>query len=221
MTKVTTAQAIDAKPGAFVDPIDLLVPPPRSPRRAALRVLAVAVLVTVAAVLWDTGLVRPRIGLGSASASWVQAGPGSDPGVTFVLRNDGSVPFRLEEVDARAPGLGRPRLAVSLLRPDGTSARGAGGLPVVGGGDQIRVVLTFLSWNCDRIENYGSTTVPVHARGPLGLNATTSLDPGFHFDPPGVATIDSQSDPDEIGWAAAITWTACHPGSPAPHGFIP
>jgi hypothetical protein len=220
MTKVTTAQVVDTQPGAPVDPIDLLVPPPRGPRRAVLTVLGVVVLVTVAAVLWNTGLVRPRIGLVSASASWVQAGPGSDPGVTFVLRNDGSVPFHLEGVDARAPGLGRPRVAVSLLQADGTPARSDGGSPVVGGGLQIRVVLTFRSWDCDRIENYGSATLPVHARGPLGLNATTSLDPGFHFDPPGVDSIDGPSDPNEIGWAAALTWTACHPGSPAPHGFI-
>jgi hypothetical protein len=175
--------------------------------------IAVSVVVTVAVVwVWNTGLVRSRLGLVSEVSS-AEAGPGTEPELTFIVRDLGSVPLYLDAVDARAPGLGPSTVRFALESPRGDLGPRVGGPVRVGGGGDVVVSMTFASWDCGRIDAYGSDTVPIHMHGPLGLHGTVSLVPGVHFDRPHSEVIIGSPDADEVGWAAGITWSACHGGS--------
>ena len=174
-------------------------------------VLLVAVTVAVVWV-WNAGLVRPRLGLVSGVSS-TEAGRSTTPELTFTVRNVGSVPLYLDAVDAGAPGLDRATVRFAVGSPNGVLGPRVGRSVRVGGGGDVEVSMTFASWDCGQIDADGSDSVPIHMHGPLGIHDTVSLLPGVHFDRPDSAVIIGLPDPNEIGWAAGITWSACHGGS--------
>jgi len=220
MTHMTSTQVPDTSMSFDVDPIDLLVPRPRSLRRS-LALLGIPVFIIIAVALSaTTGLIRPKLGL-DFNASYTAAGATSRPALSFNVRNDGSFPLTIVSVDARQPGLEDPRVAMSVIDVDGTDRPvGSGNVRVAGGGE-VHIAMTFTSWDCGRLNPRGSETDPIHISGPLGLQTTQSLVPGFHFDPPNTSVLIGIPDPNEIGWAAGITWTACHQGSSAPNSATP
>jgi hypothetical protein len=81
--------------------------------------------------------------------------------------------------------------------------------------------MIFGTWNCRAIEPHGTDTVPVHLSGLFRVNATVSVVAGFHFDPPTAGVLIGSVDRNEIGWAAGITWTSCHPRSGPPNSAGP
>ena len=220
MTNMTWTQVPDSPVSFDVDPIDLLVPRPR-PLRRSLALLGIPVFIIIAVVLSaTTGLIRPKLDL-DFNASYTAAGATSRPALSFNVRNDGSFPLTIVSVDARQPGLEGPRVTISVIDVDGTDQPvGSGNVRVAGGGE-VHIAMTFTSWDCGRLNPRGSETVPIHTSGPLGLQTTQSVVPGLHFDPPSSGVLIGIPDPNEIGWAAGITWTACHHGSSAPNSATP
>jgi hypothetical protein len=198
--------------GTSHDPVDLLVPPARSRGRSLVLIGLLIVVGVAVVVVGNAGVLRPRLGLVSGVSS-TEAGGARPPELTFVVRNLGSVPLYLDGVDAQSPGLGRPTVRLAVESASGAPGRRVGGPVRVGGGGEVVVSMTFGSWNCGRIDADGSDSVPVHMHGPLGIHTTVSVLPGVHFDRPDSAVIIGSPDPDEIGWAAGITWRACHGGA--------
>lgn len=203
-----------------LDPIDLLVPPPRRLRRSlpltAITVLAVVVIVAIC----NTGLVRPKLGL-TPGASYTAAGSSTKPSLAFDVVNDGSFPVTLSGLDPRAPGLTNARVTIGPVG-DGGEVGPTDGFPLrMSSGEVAHITMTFDSWNCRTIELRGRTTVPIHLAGPLGLATTVAVVPGFHFDPPNAGVLIGTQDQNEIGWPAGITWTSCHPGSNPPNAATP
>jgi hypothetical protein len=220
MTNVALTQVSEATRSVDPDPIDLLVPPPRSFRRSLLVTVA-AVLVAVAVVFASTsGLVRPRLALGP-DASYTAAGPTSRPSVTFNVQNNGRFPLSIDGVDARMAGLSGAGVTIARFGAVGALGPRHGFPLTLTGGSEAHITLTFARWNCKAIESHGSNTVPIHVASPLGLDATVSVVPGFHFDPPDAGVLLGYPDANEIGWAAALTWTSCHPGSRPPNTGMP
>jgi hypothetical protein len=183
---------------------------------AGILVLA-AMAVTLSAT---TGLIRPKLGL-EYDDSYTAASATARPGLSFNVRNDGSFPLTIVSVDARQPGLEGPHVAISVVGENGTGPRVGSGNVRVASGSEVRITVTFTAWDCGRLVARGSETVPIHISGPLGLQTTQSVVPGFHFDPPSTGVVVGIPDPNEIGWAAGITWTACHQGSSAPNSATP
>jgi hypothetical protein len=205
-----------------LDPIDLLVPRPRPLGRSLVLSGLLVVVVIVVVLCATTGLIRPRLGL-EFNDSYTAASTTSRPSLGFNVRNNGSFPLTIVSVDARQPGLVDPRIAISHTNVSGES-RFIGSANVrVPRGSEVHIELTFAAWDCGRLISRGSETVPIHISGPLGLQTTQSLVPGLHFDPPStsVSMFNDRPDPNEIGWAAGITWTACHRGSSAPNSATP
>src|SRR6202035_2699244 len=100
-------------------------------------------------------LHRPKIRLvsASASASAVQASSTSRPALTFVVRNEGSVPLYVEGVDARASGLGPYTIAIVNYGPMGPAAHRLHGSVQIGGGGEVLVSMGYSSWNCRQIDS--------------------------------------------------------------------
>jgi hypothetical protein len=216
MTNVALTQAPETSWSVDLDPIDLLVPPPRSFRRSlVLTGMAVLVLLVVA-LTGSSGLLRPKLGL-APNASYTAAGPTSGPSLTFNVQNSGHVPFSMVGADARSAGLSGAGVSIAPLGAEGSSGATHGFPLTIQGGHEAHITMTFARWNCQKIEPHGSNTVPLHLSTLLGLNTTVSVVPGFHFDPPGAGVLIGSPDPNEIGWAAAITWTSCHPGQGPPN----
>ncbi len=221
MTNVARTQAPEAQWSVEPqpDPIDLLVPPPRTLRRSLVLMAITALVLVLVVAVANTGLVRPKLGL-VPNASYTAAGSTTLPSLAFDVRNDGSFPVSIVGVDARARGLGGARVGVARLGAGGTQA--AHGFPLrIAHGDVARITMTFATWNCRAIQLHGSDTVPLHLSGPLGVSTTVSLVPGFHFDPPDAGVLIGAPDENEIGWPAGITWTGCHPGSSDPNAATP
>ncbi len=214
-------QAPAPVPARPVDPVDLLVPPTRRLGSSVLR-FAVAVAVIISGtLLWDSGLLRPNLGVSPAGSGWSQAATTSRPEIAFTLRNGGRVPLSIEGVDARAPGLADPVVTLALTGGAVGDGRPGVGSVTVRSQGTVRITMRFGSWDCRQIRLHGSDTVPIHVRSPLGLDSTVSVLPGLHFDPPGTPVVTvGMADANQIGWAAAITSKACHPGSgPVGAGF--
>lgn len=213
MPEMTSIQARTAIPAPFSDPVDLLVPPPRKFGRSVLRVVVTVAIIAAGGFLWESGLLRPNLGLDPSRAEWIQASATTKPTLVFIVRNGGRVPLSIEGVDARAPGLSDPTITFA---PYGTGV-GPGhprkGPVSLSPNREMQIMMSFGTWDCRHVALHGSGTVPIHVRSPLGINATMAVVPGMHFDPPGTSVLVGQSDPNEIGWAAAVTWMACHPGS--------
>jgi hypothetical protein len=220
MTNVALTQVSEAPWSVGPDPIDLLVPPPRRFRRSLL--LTVAAVLAIVAVVFasSSGLVRPRLAL-DPNASYTAASPNSRPGAMFNVQNDGRFPLSIVGVDARMAGLTGATVTIARFGAEGELGTGHGFPLTLAGGREAHITLTFAHWNCQAIESHGSDTVPIHVTSPLGLNATVAVVPGFHFDPPDAGVLIGYPDADEIGWAAGITWTSCHPGSGPPNTAIP
>jgi hypothetical protein len=218
MTNVTLAQIPEAPWRVDLDPIDLLVPPPRSFRRSlVLTGLAVLVL-SVVAFTASSGLLRPKLGV-ALDASYTAAGPTTTPSLTFNVENNGYFSFSIVGVDARVAGLSGAKVSVAQLGAEGGATHG---FPVtIQAGHEAHLTMTFARWNCQGIRPLGGNTIPLHLTSLLGLNDTVSVVPGFHFDPPGAGVLIGSPDPNEIGWAAGITWTSCHPGSGSPNTGAP
>lgn len=212
MTLVQHPQAGIASP---LDTVDLLVPPPRPWWWAAVRAVVVVAVIAAALWIWASGLAVPKLGPdGQSGSSWSlgQASRTSGPQLVFMVRNNGSVPLTVDGVDARAPGLISPQVTVST---GGITVPAGRPVPLAPGAVLV-VGMHFASVDCRAIEVGGSDTVPFHLRSPLGVHTTTSLVPGLLFDRPGSPIQVGTVDPNRIGWAAGITWTACHPGSSTP-----
>jgi hypothetical protein len=220
MTNVAWTQAPEAPWSVHVDPIDLLVPPPRSFRLSLTLTVVTALVLAAVALTGSSGLVWPRLGL-TSDASYTAAGPTSSPSLTFNVQNNGHLPLSLVGVDARVPGLGDAKTTVAQLGAGGELGSGHGFPLTINGGQVAHITMTFATWHCQSIKRHGSTTVPLHLSHSLGLNATVSVVPGFHFDQPGAGVLIGSPDQNEIGWAAGITWTSCHPGSVAPNAANP
>ena len=221
MTNVALTQVPPETPWSVApDPVDLLVPPPRRFRRSLLLTVATALVVVVVVFVSSSGLVRPKLAL-SLDASYTAAGPTSRPTVTFTVRNNGRFPLSIVGVDTRVAGLSGARVTIAPFDALGELGPRHGFPLTLTGGHQAQITLTFASWNCRAIEPHGSDTVPIHVSSSLGLDATVSLVPGFHFDPPDAGVLMGYPDANEIGWAAGITWTGCHPGSRPPNSSIP
>lgn len=88
MTNVTWTQAPEA-PLVDVDPIDLLVPPPRRLRRSLFLAGITVLVIVVVIALSSTGLVRPKLGP-TSNASYRAASSSTTPNLAFNVRNDGS-----------------------------------------------------------------------------------------------------------------------------------
>jgi hypothetical protein len=174
----------------------------------------------VIAFTGSSRLLRPKLGLALGAASYTAAGPASRPSLTFNVQNNGHVPFSIVEVDGRATGLSGARVSVALVDAGGDLAPGHGSPLTVPGGRVAHITMTFATWNCRTIKPHGSNTVPIHLSNSLGLNATVSVVPGFHFDPPDAGVLIGSPDQNEIGWAAGITWTSFHPGGGPPNSGI-
>jgi hypothetical protein len=216
MTNMALTQASEAPWSVDLDPIDLLVPPPRGFRRS-LVLTGIAVLVLfVIALTGSSGLLRPKLGL-ALDASYTAAGPTSRPSLTFNVQNNGHFRLSIVGVDARAAGLSDVRVSVALFGAEGQLVPSHGVPLTIQGGREAHITMTFAKWNCQKIEPHGNNSVPIHLSNPLGLNATVSVLPGFHFDPPSAGVLIGSPDPNEIGWAAGITWTSCHTGSGPPN----
>jgi hypothetical protein len=220
MTNVALTQVSEAPWSEDPDPVDLLVPPPRRFRRSLL-LTAAAVLATVVVVFASTsGLVRPRLAL-APEASYTAAGPTTRPSVTFNVQNNGRFPLSIVGVDARMAGLSGAGVTIVRFGAEGELGPRHRFPLTLRGGSEAHITLTFARWSCQAIQSHGSDTVPVHVSSPLGLDATVSVVPGFHFDPPDAGVLLGYPDANEIGWAAGITWTSCHPGSRPPNTGIP
>jgi hypothetical protein len=166
MTNVTWTQAPEAPWSVDLDPIDLLVPPPRSFRRSLL-LAGVAVLVVVVVVaISSSGLVRPKLGL-TQDASYTAAGLTRRPSLTFNVQNEGRFPLSIGGVDARVAGLRGARVTIASLGPDGELGPSHGFPLTVQGGRVAHITMTFVTWNCREIEPHDSDTVPLHLSGPL------------------------------------------------------
>ena len=177
-------------------------------------------VIVVVVALSSTGLVVPKLGL-TSNASYRAASSSTTPNLAFNVRNDGSFPLTLSGVDTREPGLSDGTVTIATLGAGGERGL-AQGFPLrLGSGQSARVTMTFARWNCVAIEPHGNTTVPFHLSGPLGLDTTVSVVPGFHFDPPDAGVLIGAPDQNEIGWPAGITWTSCHPGSGPPNAATP
>jgi hypothetical protein len=220
MTNVTVTQAPYAPWSRDLDPIDLLVPPARSFRRALLLTLFTAIVLFAVAFAGGSGLLWPKLGLG-LDASYAAASSTTRPSMTFNLQNNGRLPLSIVGADARAPGLVGARVTVARLGTGG-AMESAHAFPLaIAGGHEVHITMTFARWRCSEIKLHGSDTVPIHLSDPLGLNTTVSVVPGYHFDPPSTGVLIGSSDPNEIGWAAGITWMSCHPGTGAPNMGVP
>ncbi len=193
MTNVASTQAPEALLSVDIDPIDLLVPPPRGIRRS-LPLTAIAVLVVVIVVaMCNAGLVRPKLGL-TPDASYTAAGSSTKPSLAFDIRNDGSFPFTLSGVDASASGLSDARVTIEPVGAGG-ELRTSYGFPLrMSKGDIAHITVSFAAWNCPTIELHGRTTIPIHLAGPLGVNTTVSVVPGFRFDPPDAGVLIGSPD---------------------------
>jgi hypothetical protein len=215
MTKTTWAQGgtLDATPA---DPVDLLVPPPRSMTRSVGLAIVVAVVVIGVVTILNVGVVRPRLGLDLSSSSFTQAGPTSRPGMTFIVRNNGRLPLTIDGLDARGPGLGAPIVTFASDEATGSVGRPLDGSINLSAGKEVRVTMAFASWNCRGTSLGASPTVRFHVRDPFGLHVTESLVPGHQF-----STFGTGLRERAIGWSAAITWTSCHPGKGVPYATIP
>jgi hypothetical protein len=199
-------------PVPFSDPIDVLVPPPRRFGSSVLRIVVTVVIVGVGIFLWESGLLRPNLGL-DLSGSETQASASTKPTLFFIVRNGGRVSLSIEGVDARAVGLSDSRISFIPYRAGvgpGNPVRGPVSLTANG---EVEIMMSFGSWDCRSIAIHGNDTVPIHVRSPLGVTSTVSVVPGFHFDPPGTPVLVGIPDANQIGWAAAITWETCHHGS--------
>lgn len=197
----------------FFDPIDVLVPPPRRFGSSVLRIVVTVVIVGVGILLLESGLLRPSLGLDRSGAGLSQASATTKPTLFFIVRNGGRVSLSIEGVDARAPGLSDSKISfVSYTAGVGLGNPVEGPVSLTANGE-VEIMMSFGSWDCRSIAIHGNDTVPIHVRSPLGINSTVSVVPGFHFDPPGTPVLVGIPDANQIGWAAAITWEACHHGS--------
>ena len=106
----------------------------------------VAMVTTATVFVWNTGFVRPKIRLVSASASAVQASSTTRPALTFVVRNEGSVPLYIEGVDARASGLEPDTISIANYGLRGPAAHPLHGSVRIGGGGEVLVAMTFTCW---------------------------------------------------------------------------
>jgi hypothetical protein len=220
MTNVAWTQAPEAPWSVDLNSIDLLVPPPRSFRRSLVLTAVTVVIVFGIVVVTSSGLLRPKLGL-EMNASYTAAGPTSRPNLAFNVRNNGRFALSIVGVDVRTAGLSDARVTIAPLNAGGELGPAHGFPLTVQGGGVAHITMTFATWNCQAIARHGSYTVPIHLSSPLGLSTTVSVVPGFHFDPPGTGVLIGWSDPNEIGWAAGITWTSCHRGSGPPNTAIP
>jgi hypothetical protein len=220
MTNVALTQAPEAPWSVHPDPVDLLVPPHRSFRRSLLLTGITVFAIVIVVFASSSGLVWPKLALG-LNASYTAASPTGPPSLTFNVRNNGRFPLSIVGVDAHVAGLGTARVTVAQFGAEGESGPIHGFPTTIKGGREAHITMTFATWNCQAIEPHGSNTVPVHLSGPLGLNTTVSVVPGFHFDPPNAGVLIGSPDPNEIGWAAGITWTSCHPGNGPPNTGSP
>lgn len=213
MPEMTSIQGQTTIPGPFSDPVDLLVPPPRKLGRSVLRIVVTVAIIAAGAFLWESGLLRPNLGLDPSRAELIQASATTKPTLVFFVRNGGRAPLSIDGVDARAPGLSRPTITFASYGT-GVGLGHPHKSPVsLSPNGEMQITMSFGTWDCRHVVLHGSSTVPIHVRSPLGINATVAVVPGMHFDPPGMPVLVGQSDPNEIGWAAAVTWKACHPGS--------
>jgi hypothetical protein len=221
MTNVALTQVPPETPWPIdPDQVDLLVPPPRRFRQSVLLTVATVLVVVVVVFVSGSGLVRPKLAL-DFDASYTAASPTSRPSVAFTVQNTGRFPLSIVGVDTRMAGLSGARVTIAQFGPEGELGPRHGFPLTLTGGGHAHITLTYASWKCQAIESHGSDTVPIHLSGPLGLNATVSVVPGFHFDPPDAGVLIGQPDANEIGWAAGITWMSCHPGSGHPNTAIP
>jgi hypothetical protein len=220
MTNVALTQVPETPWSVDPDPVDLLVPPPRSFRRSLLLTVAAVLVAVVVVFVSSSGLLRPKLAL-DLNASYTAAGPTSRPSVSFTVQNNGRFPLSIVGVDTHMAGLSGARVTIARFGAEGELGPRHGFPLTLTGGRQAHLTLTFASWNCRAIEPHGSDTIPIHVSSPLGLNTTVSVVPGFHFDPPGAGVLIGYPDANEIGWAAGITLTSCHPGSAPPNTGIP
>src|ERR1039458_3088523 len=87
MTIVLAAQAVPTEPS---DPVDLLVPRPRTRVRMLLIAMVVLAVLCAVAILAPSGLFTPRLGVGVAGGMmWTEAHGRSGPSLSFLVQNNG------------------------------------------------------------------------------------------------------------------------------------
>jgi len=192
-----------------VSDLDALVPPAHSLLHALVVAGAVATLLAGIGLLSPSGLVLPRLdtGIGGVyrSATTVRG-----VSLAVVVRNDGWLPATITSVDLAADGLGGGAYSFAHAGDGGTAAgrpwRTSATLPARGA---VVVELSYASYDCARIVARDDLTVMLWARGPLGATFAVPVQT-MHFDRPAAAAFWSGTDPDQIGWPAALTWSVCH-----------
>ena len=91
-------------------------------------------------------------------------------------------------------GLSDARVTIEPVGAGG-ELRTTDGFPLrMSKGDIAHITVSFAAWNCPTIELRGRTTIPIHLAGPLGVNTTVAVVPGFHFDPPNAGVLIGTQD---------------------------
>lgn len=197
------------------DPLDDIVPAPMGRRRAlrwgTVGAAAVLLLLFLLALLPQSGIARPNLAwAGTGGSSWSPApGDGYTFGLSFPIVNRGPFDATITGVDASAPGLSDAHAALR----SGLLAKHPARFPyTLHPGEQVTVTVTFRSANCRAIDDKGSKTIPVHARGPIGTTFAVPVTAMTFTRPTPPAYSYAGPDPYAISWAAGITWATCHHG---------
>ncbi|MGO9335044.1 MAG: hypothetical protein ACLQCU_13535 [Acidimicrobiales bacterium] len=211
MTIVPAAQASPTEPS---DPVDLLVPRPRTRVRMLLVALAILAVLCAVAILPPSGLFTPRLSAAAAGVEWTEAHGRSGPSLSFLVRNNGWFQATITGIGDHVAGLGNASyLFTKSSSANGPTSASWGGEALVRAHSGLEISLRFGTYDCRRINSDGVNTISIEMTDALGLSSHVSVEPIAFYQGGSATGAPVPASPDVVAWPEGLTWTACHPGS--------